>query len=214
MFSRRWPLRGSGCAATPSREVLFVGTQRGMEMKLVPEAGLPLETIRSAGLEGHGRRCAWRKILRSLAPAFWDSRGDPAPAPLRCRVRRRRLCRRAGDAGGRHAGIAQRDLRAQRRARLHQSRPGQHAPRASPLAIPPWPSAWARNAVFTGCPVRPEFFAIAAAPARAALFAFLITGGSQGALGDQPRRFGCAADLLAAQKERLSHRAPDRRARL
>lgn len=31
-----------------SREVVFVGTQRGIESRLVPEAGLQLELIRSA----------------------------------------------------------------------------------------------------------------------------------------------------------------------
>jgi len=36
------------------REVVLVGTQRGIEMKLVPQAGLPLETIRVAGLKGKG----------------------------------------------------------------------------------------------------------------------------------------------------------------
>src|SRR5262245_50804310 len=34
------------------REVVLVGTQRGIEMKLVPQAGLPLETLRAAGLKG------------------------------------------------------------------------------------------------------------------------------------------------------------------
>src|SRR2546426_3846370 len=38
----------------PEREVVFVGTERGMEARLVPEAGLPLETVRAAGLKGIG----------------------------------------------------------------------------------------------------------------------------------------------------------------
>ena len=36
------------------REVVLVGTERGIEMKLVPQAGLPLETLRVAGLKGKG----------------------------------------------------------------------------------------------------------------------------------------------------------------
>ena len=32
------------------RQVVFVGTERGMEARLVPQAGLPLELIRVAGL--------------------------------------------------------------------------------------------------------------------------------------------------------------------
>jgi len=39
-IAREWLSRGA------EREVVLVGTQRGIEMKLVPQAGLPLETIR------------------------------------------------------------------------------------------------------------------------------------------------------------------------
>jgi UDP-N-acetylglucosamine--N-acetylmuramyl-(pentapeptide) pyrophosphoryl-undecaprenol N-acetylglucosamine transferase len=35
-------------------EVLFVGTQRGLEFKVLPELGLPLETIEVSGLKGTG----------------------------------------------------------------------------------------------------------------------------------------------------------------
>src|SRR5262249_46395642 len=45
---REWLARGS------QREVVLVGTERGLEKKLVPQAGLPLETIRVAGLKGKG----------------------------------------------------------------------------------------------------------------------------------------------------------------
>src|SRR5499425_2732149 len=47
-IAREWLSRGS------QREVVLVGTQRGIEMKLVPQAGLPLETLRAAGLKGKG----------------------------------------------------------------------------------------------------------------------------------------------------------------
>src|SRR5258707_1487825 len=43
-----WMSRGK------ERDVVLVGTQRGIEMKLVPQAGLPLETLRVAGLKGKG----------------------------------------------------------------------------------------------------------------------------------------------------------------
>src|SRR2546426_5187614 len=46
--AREWLKRG------PEREVVFVGTERGMEARLVPEAGLPLETVRAAGPKGIG----------------------------------------------------------------------------------------------------------------------------------------------------------------
>ena len=47
-IAKEWMSRGS------EREVVLVGTQRGIEMKLVPQAGLPLETLRVAGLKGKG----------------------------------------------------------------------------------------------------------------------------------------------------------------
>src|ERR1700736_109925 len=47
-IAKEWMSRGS------EREVVLIGTQRGIEMKLVPQAGLPLETLRVAGLKGKG----------------------------------------------------------------------------------------------------------------------------------------------------------------
>src|SRR5271154_4411804 len=47
-IAQEWLSRGK------EREVVLVGTQRGIEMKLVPQAGLPLETLRVAGLKGKG----------------------------------------------------------------------------------------------------------------------------------------------------------------
>ena len=47
-IAREWMSRGA------DREVVMGGTQRGIEMKLVPAAGLPLETLRVAGLKGKG----------------------------------------------------------------------------------------------------------------------------------------------------------------
>src|SRR2546422_10993740 len=54
------------------REVVLVGTQRGMESKLVPEAGLPLETLRVAGLKGISGMKFVRNVAM-LAPGFWDA---------------------------------------------------------------------------------------------------------------------------------------------
>src|SRR4030088_923568 len=47
-IAQEWLSRGA------EREVVLVGTQRGIEMKLGPQAGLPLETLRVAGLKGKG----------------------------------------------------------------------------------------------------------------------------------------------------------------
>ena len=56
-IAKEWLSRGT------EREVVLVGTQRGIEMKLVPQAGLPLETIRVAGLKGKGGTT----LLKNLA---------------------------------------------------------------------------------------------------------------------------------------------------
>src|SRR2546426_8413439 len=72
--AREWLKRG------PEREVVFVGTERGMEARLVPEAGLPLETVRAAGLKGIGGMRPLRKAAvlfpppLGLAPLFLGQR--------------------------------------------------------------------------------------------------------------------------------------------
>ena len=73
----RWP--ASGSSATPRREVIFVGTERGMEKRLIPEAGLQLETIRAAGLKGLGAIRVARNLMQ-LGPGFCRFGGHPAPA--------------------------------------------------------------------------------------------------------------------------------------
>src|SRR3989454_12551675 len=65
-IAKEWLSRGGG------REVVLVGTQRGLEMKLVPQAGLPLETLRVAGLKGK-RGAMLLKNLAMLAPAMRDA---------------------------------------------------------------------------------------------------------------------------------------------
>src|SRR4029077_9249957 len=66
-IAREWLSRGN------EREVVLVGTQRGIEMKLVPQAGLPLETLRVAGLKGKGGPTLV-KNWAMLAPAMLDAR--------------------------------------------------------------------------------------------------------------------------------------------
>src|SRR5690349_25139238 len=64
--AREWLARGK------ERKVVLVGTQRGLEMKLVPQAGLPLETLRVAGLKGKGGTTLF-KNLTMLVPAMLDA---------------------------------------------------------------------------------------------------------------------------------------------
>jgi UDP-N-acetylglucosamine--N-acetylmuramyl-(pentapeptide) pyrophosphoryl-undecaprenol N-acetylglucosamine transferase len=59
--------------ATPGGEVLFVGTARGLETKLVPEAGFPLELMEVSGLKRTGVKGLVRGLAR-LPRAFASSR--------------------------------------------------------------------------------------------------------------------------------------------
>lgn len=53
-------------------EVLFVGTERGIEMRAVPAAGYPLEVLKVTGFKRMGAVAASRAMFR-LPFAFWQS---------------------------------------------------------------------------------------------------------------------------------------------
>jgi UDP-N-acetylglucosamine--N-acetylmuramyl-(pentapeptide) pyrophosphoryl-undecaprenol N-acetylglucosamine transferase len=82
-------------ALAPGVELVFVGTERGLEVKLVPARGFALETMRIAPLRGDGirgaARGAWlaaralfaaRALVRRHAPAAVLSIGGYAAGPL------------------------------------------------------------------------------------------------------------------------------------
>jgi len=171
--------RRAQSSAVPERHVVFVGTERGMEARLVPQAGLPLETIRVAGLKGIGGA----KLLRNLAmlPAgFWDSE----------RILHRHRVSAALGVGGYASGpmiLA---------AALHRVPTVVFEPNVEPgftnrvlaglatriaVANPETAARFGSKAVVTGCPIRKEFFDIPSKEHREP-FHILITGGSRGAL--------------------------------
>src|SRR5688572_20578155 len=57
----------------PAGQVLFVGTARGLESKLVPAAGFPLELLEVSGLNRVGLLRMLRGLLR-LPKAFFGAR--------------------------------------------------------------------------------------------------------------------------------------------
>ncbi len=183
------------------REVVFVGTQRGIEARLVPEAGFPLETIRSAGLKGIGGM----RLARNIGETCCRRCG------IRFRFsRRHKFCAALG-VGGYAAGpmMLAAVLRGLPTVVFEpNAEPGftnrvlaRMATRIATAYETPT-KLWGSKATLTGIPVRPEFFAI---PARepAEPFHILITGGSQGALIIN-RTLVDAADLLAEQQDRIS----------
>jgi len=193
-IAREWMSRGN------ERDVVLVGTQRGIEMKLVPQAGLPLETLRVAGLKGKGG-ATLVKNLAMLGPGVADA----------FRVLRKHKPVAAFGVGGYAAGPMM----------LATWLSGIPNVIFEPNAEPGFTNrvlatiskriatgydisarAWGKKAVVTGCPVRTEFFSIAPrAPQKP--FRLLITGGSQGALAIN-RAIVDAMDRLATRKNDLA----------
>ncbi len=193
-IAEEWLSRGK------EREVVLVGTERGIEMKLVPQAGLPLETLRVAGLKGKGGAMLLRN-LAMLAPAMLDAR----------RVLRKHRPVAAFGVGGYAAGPmllatwfsdvpntifepnAEPGLTNKLLAKLSKRIATGYEISAQ---------AWGKKAIVTGCPVRREFFSIV--PRRLEKpFRLLVTGGSQGALPIN-RAFVDAMDRFAVRKNELS----------
>jgi UDP-N-acetylglucosamine--N-acetylmuramyl-(pentapeptide) pyrophosphoryl-undecaprenol N-acetylglucosamine transferase len=193
-IAQEWLSRGK------EREVVLVGTERGIEMKLVPQAGLPLETLRVAGLKGKGGTTLLRNLVM-LVPAMLDAQ----------RVLRKHKPVAAFGVGGYAAGpmmLATWLGRVPNVIFEPNAEPGFTnkvlARISSRIATGYEVSArtWGKKATVTGCPVRPEFFSIT--PRRLGTpFRLLVTGGSQGALPIN-RTFVDAMDRLAARKNELA----------
>jgi len=193
-IAKEWLSRGA------EREVVLVGTERGIEMKLVPQAGLLLETLRVAGLKGKGG-ATLLKNLSMLGPAMIDAK----------RVLRKHKPIAAFGVGGYAAGPMMLATWLSRIPNIifePNAEPGltnRLLARISTRIATGYEisaRAWGKKAVVTGCPVRAEFFSIAPRlPEKP--FRLLITGGSQGALPIN-RAFVDAMDLLAARKDELS----------
>src|SRR6202162_2265525 len=193
-IAQEWLSRGK------EREVVLVGTKRGIEMRLVPQAGLPLETLRVAGLKGKGG-ATLVKNLAMLGPGVADA----------FRVLRKHKPVAAFGVGGYAAGPMM----------LATWLSGIPNVIFEPNAEPGFTNrvlatiskriatgydisarAWGKKAVVPGCPVRTEFFSIAPrAPQKP--FRLLITGGSQGALAIN-RTIVDAMDRLATRKNNLA----------
>jgi len=193
-IAQEWLSRGAG------REVVMVGTERGLEMKLVPQAGLPLETLRVAGLKGKGGMTLVKNlamltlgvkdafaVLAKHRPVAAFGVGGYAAGPMMLATWLQRIPNLIFEPNA-EPGFTNKVL-----ARLSRR-----------IATGYEISArnWGEKAVVTGCPVRTDFFKI---PHRAPQkpFRLLVTGGSQGALPIN-RAFVDAMDRLAARKGDLS----------
>src|SRR5271156_4204986 len=192
-IAKEWLSRGK------EREVVLVGTQRGIEMKLVPAAGLPLETIRVAGLKGKGGITLLKNlgmlgtglsdaftVLKRHKPVAAFGVGGYAAGPMMLATWLRGIPNVVFEPNA-EPGLTNKEL-----ARFAQK---------SATGYEVSAKAWGAKAVVTGCPVRPEFFAIQPRKPEKP-FRLLVTGGSQGALPIN-RTFMEAAELLAKRKAEL-----------
>ncbi len=181
------------------RHVVFVGTEDGIEARLVPQAGLPLETIRVRGLKGIGGARFVRNAAM-LPASFWDSE----------KILRRHRMSAALGVGGYASGPMM------LLAAMHGIPSVVFEPNVEPgftnrvlvrvatriaVASEQTAARLGPKAVVTGCPVRKEFFAIPRKEHREP-FQILITGGSRGALPIN-RVVVDSLDRLALRKNQL-----------
>jgi UDP-N-acetylglucosamine--N-acetylmuramyl-(pentapeptide) pyrophosphoryl-undecaprenol N-acetylglucosamine transferase len=165
-------LRGRGY------EAVFVGTSRGLEARLAPEAGFPLRLLRIGAL----KRVSWRERMRTLAalpaslleagrvlddsaPAAVLSLGGYASGPVTCMAVMKNIPVVVMEPNA-MPGFAHRMIGPfARRALLGFEQAAPYFP----------PQRWE----VTGVPVRPEFFTVPRKSHRPP-YTVLITGGSQG----------------------------------
>jgi UDP-N-acetylglucosamine--N-acetylmuramyl-(pentapeptide) pyrophosphoryl-undecaprenol N-acetylglucosamine transferase len=158
-------------------EILFVGTTRGLESRLVPQAGYRLELIRVGQLNRVSMATRLRtlvdlplgfwqcvRLLRRFRPSAVIGVGGYASGPVMGAAILLRIPTLAFEPNA-VPGLANRLIGARVKAAAVNFEPA---------------AAYFRNAHVTGIPVRAEFFRLAARPAAAAPH-LLVFGGSQGA---------------------------------
>jgi UDP-N-acetylglucosamine--N-acetylmuramyl-(pentapeptide) pyrophosphoryl-undecaprenol N-acetylglucosamine transferase len=159
-------------------EVLFLGTERGMEAKLVPAAGFPIEWIEIGGLKGLGRgrqlKTLWqmpnaarrvREMFGRHRPSAVFSMGGYVAGPVAAAAIWSRVPLVVMEPNA-MPGASNRYI-------------GRFVAKAL-LSFPEAARWFPRDRTeITGVPVRSEFFTIAPKPQTECL-TILITGGSQG----------------------------------
>lgn len=191
----------------PDAGVLFVGTGRGLEAKLVPEAGFPLEFVRASGFAGK-RPAARLRALTDLPAGFFAAR----------RLLARHRARAVAGVGGyvtvpvlaaaHSLGVP---------TLIHESNafPGianrllnRFATRTA-VGLAEANRRLSRPGVVTGTPVRPEFFTVPPIDPLATTRRLLVFGGSQGSR-ILNRAMVEAAPLLAPDSIEVIHQTGEK----
>ena len=181
-------------------EILFVGTARGLEKKIVPENGFQLSLINSAGLKNVGvvgklkglsvlprSFLEARKIMRQFRPHVVVGAGGYVSGPVLLMAAIMGVPTLVMDSNA-LPGFANRQL-----ARFID-----RAALTFEEAVP----FFGEKGVVTGNPVRREFFEVEPRP-RSGVFHLLIFGGSQGARAINNAMADALTDL-AGFEERLT----------
>lgn len=188
-------------ARNPSRRVIFVGTEKGLEKTIVPKAGFPLEFISVGGLKGKGGVDLLRNLAR-LPLGFvqaWSVVGKHKPnvvlgvggyssGPVLLAAAIRRIPTVIHEANA-FPGLTNRLL----------------SKFVSVVAVAfaeALPRLKRNDGVVTGNPVREEFFKLAGPAATGAKRKVLVFGGSQGSRILNDAMTG-ALLFLAPMKDRL-----------
>lgn len=194
-------------ARRPAARVVFVGTGRGLEARLVPAAGFPLETVRASGFAGKGpaaRLAALarlpvgigeaRRLLRRLAPRAVAGVGGYASVPVILAARSLSIPTLIHESNA-LPGIANRFLsRVATRTAVGLAAANARLPRPG---------------VVTGNPVRPEFFAAPPLDPARRVRRLLVFGGSQGSAALN-RALVEAAPLLSGEGLEVVHQTGER----
>lgn len=165
-------------ARRPGVPVLFIGTADGLEGRLIPDAGFPLETVRASGFAGKSLSGKLLSLAR-LPGGFLEARallsrhrargvvgmGGYVSVPVLAAARLLRLPTVVHDSNA-LPGIAT------RLANRFATRTAVGLARSNSRLV--------RPGTVTGTPVRAEFFAIAPVSALARTRRLLVFGGSQG----------------------------------
>jgi UDP-N-acetylglucosamine--N-acetylmuramyl-(pentapeptide) pyrophosphoryl-undecaprenol N-acetylglucosamine transferase len=175
-------------------EVLFVGTERGIEKRLVPQAGFQLRLI-EVGALNQVKLTTRIKTMAGLPLAVWDARrilsefapeivigvGGYASGPAMLAAILKRIPTLAFEPNV-VPGFANRVIaRMVSGAAVHFRETAEYFPHAE----------------VTGVPVRPAFFEIGTRPAETEKPTLLVFGGSQGAHAINRAMVDCLAALLA-----------------
>ncbi len=187
-----------------SAEILFVGTRRGMESRIIPGTSFRLETIRLGGLNRVSLRTAlqtlfqlpaslWasRRILKRFQPDIVVGLGGYSSGPVVLCAHWMGLPTLAIEPNA-YPGFANRRLA----SRVD----------AAAVAFQETCKFFGEKCRVTGIPVRKEFFQIRSAPAAEGPLRILLFGGSQ---GSRPlnRLMREALNFLEPEKFRICHQA-------